>query len=70
MKDDFDNYYKPVGKNVILASRELKEERLNICKTCEHYNVAANFAKLCSECGCILQWKTWLKNVECPKGKW
>ena len=70
MKDDDDNYYKPVGKNVILASRKLRKERLNICKNCEHYRVAADFAKLCDECGCVLQWKTWLKIVKCPVGKW
>lgn len=67
--DKLDYDYKPKG-NTILASKEVKKERLKICEQCEHYELAANFAKLCHQCGCILQWKTWIKDIKCPIGKW
>lgn len=66
-KLDYEN--KPKG-NVILATEEVKKERLAICKNCEHYSVAANLLKMCDQCGCILQWKTWIKDIKCPKDKW
>jgi len=41
------------------------EERLEICKSCEHYKLG-----ICMKCGCILQVKARIPAAECPIGKW
>jgi len=48
------------------GSLKLKEIRIEICKTCEHF-VSHMF---CKECCCILEIKTLLPSSECPLGKW
>jgi hypothetical protein len=56
--------YKENSKKVSLT---FAEERMNICKSCEHFtkNLGA-----CNLCGCLMVEKT--KNVEtsCPINKW
>lgn len=44
-------------------------ERRNLCHQCEHYKTIIG-VKTCEVCGCVIRWKTQLKNSECPIGKW
>lgn len=39
--------------------------RLEICKTCEF-----NTLGICRKCGCFVNIKTALKNIECPIKLW
>lgn len=48
-----------------IASDKVKEERLAICKACQH-----NKMGVCSKCGCVLRLKTQWKTTKCPVGKW
>lgn len=41
--------------------------RLNVCKTCNSYNVKY---KICKECGCYLPIKVKFDATRCPLGKW
>ena len=54
----------------IIASPQIKIERLKICDVCEHIRLKNTVYKRCSECGCFLHAKTRLLNQECPIGKW
>lgn len=49
------------------SPEEIKEERLAICRSCEHF-----YPKLqkCLKCGCIMPLKTRLANASCPVHKW
>jgi len=49
------------GCKVSLSSTE----RMQICKTCEHYK-----AGVCSMCGCVLKYKTKMETERCPIDKW
>ena len=44
-----------------------KECRINICKSCEYFNI--KFVK-CNYCGCFLDIKTSWATESCPLGKW
>jgi hypothetical protein len=48
-----------------LTSKEIAEERLNICKACDEYALG-----VCKKCGCVMVAKTPLKFAGCPIGKW
>lgn len=55
---------KPVNLTM-LATKELKSERLDICAVCpERRNL------MCKKCGCLLQLKTQFRSSQCPIGKW
>ena len=43
-----------------------KEERLNICKTCDQYN---SFG-MCKMCGCIMVVTVRFPHYKCPLNKW
>lgn len=47
--------------------RPIRNERYDICLGCERL---INLTKTCLECGCFMNKKTWLKDAECPLGKW
>ena len=49
------------------ASKEAREQRMNICNFCQHFITLTN---QCSKCGCIMPLKTKLANAMCPLGKW
>lgn len=55
------------NKNLEKVGEELKNERLEICKGCEHF---IKLTQSCSKCGCFMSAKTTLPNAECPVGKW
>ena len=44
-----------------------RNERMDICNGCERF---FKLTKSCKECGCFMSMKTWLKEAECPLGKW
>ena len=44
---------------------DLQKQRMSICENCEYYKF-----KKCSNCGCVMFLKTWLRNEKCPIGKW
>jgi hypothetical protein len=50
------------GKTV---SREVREERLAICKMCQQFD-----GTRCIQCGCFIAAKTWMPHEKCPAGKW
>lgn len=50
------------GKTV---TREVREERLAICKMCPQYD-----GTRCIQCGCFIAAKTWVPHEKCPAGKW
>jgi len=45
----------------------VSDERLKICKACEHF---IKTTTTCKKCGCFMIIKTKLVNSECPIGKW
>jgi len=51
----------------IVASTELREQRLNMCLACEHYFKVSG---LCKKCGCLMKAKTWIAKAKCPIKKW
>jgi len=55
-----------LNPSVPRVSREIRTDRLDICKQCPEYR--ANIQ--CSICNCMMPLKTWLKDAECPIGKW
>ena len=55
------------NKNLGRVQGEIAEQRLDMCKGCEHYVKATH---QCTECGCIMNAKVKLPNASCPIGKW
>jgi hypothetical protein len=52
------------------VKKQVREERYEICKACPHF---IEDSKRCSECGCFMEAKTWVKadpDLLCPKKKW
>ena len=48
-----------------VVNEEKANERLSICKDCEHYN-----GSRCKICGCFMLTKVGLKSSKCPIHKW
>jgi hypothetical protein len=46
---------------------ETKDARYSICLSCPRLYERTG---MCKECGCFMNRKTWLKDAECPLGKW
>jgi len=44
------------------ASKEIRKERLDICKGCEHYH---SFLGNCKLCGCFMKVKTAIATMQC-----
>jgi len=52
------------------VSREIREERYEICKQCPSF---LKDSKRCAECGCFMEAKTWVggnPDLLCPLKKW
>jgi ribosomal protein L32 len=47
------------------VSKEIQQQRLAVCKTCEH-----NLLNVCKKCGCVLKLKTQWKTTRCPVNNW
>jgi len=58
------DYFNPKSIHV---NEDMKQERLNICKSCDRYIHATT---QCKECGCIMKMKTSIPHANCPLGKW
>lgn len=56
-----------VSGNQIFASDEVQKQRMEICKSCEHYHEEQ---VRCKECGCFLEDKTSYTSAVCPIHKW
>lgn len=52
----------------VLVSEEKHKERIDICLKCDKYS--NNAAQYCTECYCVVPFKTKLKGTSCPLGKW
>ena len=48
-----------------LKYKKYFDDRLNICKNCEH-----NKSNICDICHCVLKAKTKAEQSKCPIGKW
>lgn len=46
---------------------EVRKERLDMCLKCEHF---LKLTRQCKKCGCFMDLKTWVRDLECPVGKW
>ena len=56
----------PLHLYMLLASKEIQEHRLELCKACEHIKALTR----CSKCGCYMPAKVkWIGSM-CPIGKW
>jgi hypothetical protein len=53
----------------LLASKELRKERLNVCSSCKYKKMRWGVG-WCEDCGCILEGKVFLKKEQCPQSKW
>ena len=53
-----------IQENIV---QELKEERMEVCKKCEHYSARQ---VRCKECGCWLVQKIKFTNSKCPIDRW
>lgn len=49
------------------SDKDLIEERMDICVTCEFYRPKSN---RCVKCGCFMALKSTLRQAKCPVGKW
>lgn len=50
-----------------IATDAVKEERMDICRACDHYFAPTN---QCKKCGCFLKAKTAVNAFSCPIDKW
>ena len=69
MSDPFERPARPwdlFNKNLGRVQTEVAEQRLSICKACEHLLPTGN----CSKCGCFMSAKVKLPNASCPIGLW
>ena len=61
---------KWLSKIVLFNSEEIDKRRQE-CFKCEYWNQpkTGSFGR-CSECKCLIKWKTRVAFESCPKGKW
>ena len=52
---------------VELVEEPIRNNRLDICNTCEHLYTPTRNCKLC---GCFVDAKTYVANTKCPINKW
>ena len=67
-----DEHAKQVSPLDLLSSdnyieRDIRDERLNICKGCDELFKPT---RTCKQCGCFMALKTWIKDATCPLNKW
>ena len=49
------------------VERDIKDIRMDICKTCDWFRPKT---QTCKKCGCFMKLKTTLEKAKCPIGKW
>lgn len=55
------------NKNIGRVTDEIRERRLEICRTCEFF---VSITQQCKKCGCIMPAKASLPNASCPVHYW
>ena len=55
-------------KNFMKERWKISEERLTICRKCEHFD--KENGNRCKKCGCFMMGKTMFMDSKCPVGKW
>ena len=45
---------------------EKRNKRMEICEECDNFTEE----RRCSECGCVMDIKTFIPFMKCPVGKW
>ena len=66
-KFTFEVVKQALSSNALFVSPEVKQERLNICSTCEYYDPEQI---RCTHCGCFLDQKASFALDSCPIDKW
>jgi len=61
------NPWDLLNPNKERSSEDLAKNRLDICKSCEHF---IKLSHQCKKCGCFMNLKSKLKDATCPIGKW
>jgi hypothetical protein len=61
------NLWSMLGINKRLATKEVAQNRYDICKSCDRF---ANITKQCLECKCFMKVKVTFPKSVCPIGKW
>lgn len=51
----------------IISDGELRDQRVNICHSCEYFSAPHDRCKLC---GCAIELKVKLRSARCPDQKW
>jgi hypothetical protein len=59
-----------IQSGMVNVSDSIKQERLEVCKSCDQYNDKDKNNPTCNECGCFLQIKTGWATESCPLKKW
>lgn len=54
----------------IVASDEVKEHRMKICRACPNLKNPDSRRCRCALCGCFMEAKTRIIQAKCPDGKW
>jgi hypothetical protein len=54
----------------MFVTTEKYNERLEICKECEHRVEIINITERCIICGCIIPIKAKIEVFKCPLNKW
>ena len=56
------------------VSKSVREARLDVCNHCPFYDKkfegVMSVLNTCRVCNCLMEGKTWLEGVICPKGLW
>ncbi len=66
-KFSFDLIKNALQGGGLIVSAEVQAQRLETCKTCEHYDAEQT---RCKHCGCFLPAKVSFALDSCPVGKW
>jgi len=67
LKTGLDVAKSSISGESLLVSDEIKNQRMEICKSCEWFEARYN---RCIKCGCFLRIKTTLAASHCPLHKW
>ena len=63
----FEIVKKALKGEALVVSAEIKEQRLQVCKSCDSYDSGQD---RCIECGCIMDFKSGFALESCPLNKW
>jgi hypothetical protein len=66
-KFTFEVVKQALSSNALFVSPEVKQQRLDICKSCEYYDASQ---VRCKHCGCFLDHKANFALDSCPIDKW